>query len=63
MTWIAVLNLKQKAEKFEKKMTVKMILEGIIKALLKSKIFILFELIYIHALVSGITSLIMFLLM
>ena len=40
MTWSPVLNLKPKAEKFEEKMTVKTIIERIIKALLKSKIFI-----------------------
>ena len=35
-----VLNLKPKAEKFEERMTVKMVIGLIIKALLKSKIFI-----------------------
>ena len=35
-----VLNLKPKAEKFEKRVTVKIIIERIIKALLKGKIFI-----------------------
>ena len=39
--WNPVLNLKPKAEKFEEIMTVKMIIECIIKALLKSKIFII----------------------
>ena len=40
MTWKPALNLQQTAEKFEKKMTVKMIIEPIIKASLRSKIFI-----------------------
>ena len=40
VTWNPVLNLKLKAEKFEKRVTVKIIIERIIKALLKSKIFI-----------------------
>ena len=35
-----VLNLKSKAEKFEEKVTVTIIIERIIKALLKDKIFI-----------------------
>ena len=43
-------------------MKVKMIIEHIIKALLKRKIFCRFELIYSHGLVSEITSLSMFLL-
>ena len=34
------MNLKSKAEKFEERVTVKMIIERIINALLKSKIFI-----------------------
>ena len=40
MTWNPVLNLKPKAEKFEERVTVKIIIERIIKALLKGKIFI-----------------------
>ena len=44
-------------------MTVKMIIEHIIKALLKSKIIYSFELIYSQGLVTGITSLSMLLLM
>ena len=56
------MNLKPSAEKFEEGMTVEMINERIIKALLKSKIIYSFELIYGHGLVSGITSLSMFLL-
>ena len=63
MTWSPVLNLKPSAEKFEERMAVKMIVEPIIKALLKSKIIYDFQLIYSHGLVSGITSLSMFLLM
>ena len=43
-------------------MKVKMTIVRIIKALLKSKIIYNFELIYRHGLVSGITSLSMFLL-
>ena len=39
MTWNPVLNLKAKEEKFEEGMAVKMIIERIIKALLKVKIF------------------------
>ena len=39
-TWNPVLNLKPKAEKFEERVTVKIIIERIIKALLKGKIFI-----------------------
>ena len=63
MTWSPVLNLKPNAEKFEERMTVKMIFERIIKALLKSKTIYSFELIYSHGLASEITSLSMFLLM
>ena len=59
---MTVLNLKPKAEKFEERMTVKIIIECIIKALLKSKIIYNFELIYSHGLVSGINSLSMFIL-
>ena len=40
--WNTVLNLKPSVEKFEEKMTVKMITERIIKALLKSKIIYIF---------------------
>ena len=43
-------------------MKVKLIIECIMKALLKSEIIYSFELIYNHGLVSGITSLSMFLL-
>ena len=57
------MNLKPSAEKFEEGITVKMINERIIKALLKSKIIYNFGLIYSRGLVSGITSLSMFLLM
>ena len=57
------MNFKPSAEKVEEGMAVKMINERIIKALLKSKIIYSFELIYSHGLVSGITSLSMFLLM
>ena len=49
-------------EKFEQRMKVKMTIERIIKALLKSKTVYSFELIYNHGLVSRITSLTMFLL-
>ena len=56
------MNLKPKVEKFEGKMTFKMIIGLIAKALLKSNIYS-FELIFSHGLVSGITSLSMFLLM
>ena len=61
--WSPVLNLKPSAEKFEERMAIKIIVEPIIKALLKSKIIYGFELIYSHDLVSGITSLSTFLLM
>ena len=44
-------------------MTLKMIIERIVQALLKSKIIYSFELIYSHGLVSEITSFNMFLLM
>ena len=57
MAWSPVLILKPSEEKFEKRMTIKMIIERIIKALLKSKIVYSFELIYSHGLVSAITSL------
>ena len=63
MTWSPVLNFKPSAEKFEEGMTFKTINERIIKALLKSKLIYSFELIYSHDLVSGVTSLSMFLLM
>ena len=62
MTLSPVLNLKQKAEKFEERMIVKMIIERIVKALLKSKMIYSFELNYSRGLMSGITSLSMFLL-
>ena len=62
MTWSPVLNLKPKVEKFEGKMTFKMIIGLIAKALLKNNIYS-FELIFSHGLVSGITSLSMLLLM
>ena len=57
------MNLNWSKEKFEERMAVKMTIESIIKALLKSKITYSFELIYSHGLVPGITSLSMFLLM
>ena len=38
--WNPVLNLKPKEEKFEERVAVKIIIERIIKALLKVKIFI-----------------------
>ena len=63
MAWNPVLNLKPSEEKFEERMTTKMITEGIMKALLKSKIIYSFELIYSHDLVPGITNLSMVLLM
>ena len=63
MTPDPVLNLKSKAEKFEERVTVKMIIKCIIKALSKNKIFNSFALIYNHGLVSGITSLSMILMM
>ena len=50
------MNSKPRAE-FEQRMKVKMIIESIIKTLLKSKIIHSFELIYSYDLVSGITSL------
>ena len=62
MTRSPALNLKLRAESFEQRMKVKMIIEHIIKALLKNKIIYSFKLIYSHGLVSGITSLSMFLL-
>ena len=65
MTWNPVLNLKPKAEKFEEIVTVKIIIERIIKALIyiygKGQNIYSFELIYSHGMVSGITSLSMFL--
>ena len=57
------MNLKPKAEKFDERMIVKMIIGHIIKAFLKRKIIYSFELIYSLGLVPGITSLSMFLLM
>ena len=57
------MNSKPKAQKLEDRMTVKMIIERIIKILLKSKIIYSFELICSHHPVSGITSFSMFLLM
>ena len=57
------MNSKPKAQKLEDRMTVKMIIERIIKILLKSKIIYSFELICSHHLVSGITSFSMILLM
>ena len=57
------MNLNWSKEKFEERMAVKMTIESIIKALLKSKTTYSFELIYSHGLVPGITSLSMFLLM
>ena len=61
---LAKLNVKLKTEKFEERVTVKIIIERIMKALLKGKIFVCgFELVYSHGLVSGITSLSMFLMM
>ena len=68
MTWNPVLNLKPRAEKFEERVTVKIIIERIIKALFiciysKGQNIYSFELIYSHGLVSGITSLSMFLMM
>ena len=56
MMWSPAWNLKPRGERFEQRMKVKMIIEHIIKALLKSKIIYSFELIYSHGLVSGITS-------
>ena len=63
MTWSPALNLKSKAQKLEDRMIVKMIIERIIKILLKNKIIYSFELICSHHLVSGITSFSMILLM
>ena len=64
MAWNPVLNLKAKVEKFEERVTVKIIIERIIKALLKSKIFIVSDLFAVmDGLVSEITSLSMFLIM
>ena len=64
MAWNPVLNLKAQVEKFEERVTVKIIIERIIKALLKSKIFIVSDLFAVmDGLVSDITSLSMFLIM
>ena len=63
MAWSPVFNLKPSVEKVEERMTIKMITKNIIKELLKSKIIYSFELTYSHGLVSGITSLSMFLMM
>ena len=60
MTWRPVSNLKTSTEGFEQTMKVKMIMERIMKAFLKSKIIYSFERIYNHGLVSGITSLSVF---
>ena len=58
------MNLKAQVEKFEERVTVKIIIERIIKALLKSKIFIVSDLFAVmDGLVSEITSLSMFLIM
>ena len=62
------MNLKAKAEKFEERVTVKIIIERIIKALFiyiysKGQNVYNFELIYSHGMVSWITSLSMFLMM
>ena len=57
------MNLKASEERFEERMSIKIVIERIIKALLKSKIIYSFELIYSHGLVSGIPSLSMFLTM
>ena len=62
MTSSPVLKLKPRVEMFEQRMEVKMIIEHIIEALLKSKIVYSFELIHSHGLMSGINSLSMFLL-
>ena len=64
----SILNVKPKAEKLEERVTVKIIIEGIIKALfiyIYSKVqnIYSFELIYSHGLGSQITSLSMFLMM
>ena len=56
------MKLKPRVEIFEQRMKVKMIIEHIIEALLKSKIVYSFELIYSHGLVSEINSLSMLLL-
>ena len=65
MTWNPVLNLKPNAEKFEERVTFKIIIERIIKALFiyiysKGQNIYSFELIYSYELVSRITSLSMF---
>ena len=56
------MNLKPSAERFEQRTKVKIITGRIIKALLKSKINYVLELIYNYGVVSGISSLNMFLL-
>ena len=58
-----VLNLRPSAEKFEERMTIIIIIERIIIVLSKSKLIYSFELIHSHGLVSGISSLSIFLLM
>ena len=62
VTCSPALNLKPSAKKFEEGITVKMINERIIKALLNSKIIYSFKLIYSHGLLSRATSFSMFLL-
>ena len=59
----AALNLKPKAEKFEERVTVTIVIERIIKSIIEEQNIYSFELIYSHGLVSGITSLSMFLMM
>ena len=62
MKWRPVLKLKLSAQRFERRMKVKMIIKRIMKALLIRKLIYSFDLIYNHGLVFGITSLSMFLL-
>ena len=62
MAWSPVLNLKPSAERFGQRVKVKMVIQSIIKTLLKSKIINSFKLIYNHCLVSRISSLSIFLL-
>ena len=62
MAWSPVLNLKPSAERFGQRVKVKMVIQSIIKTLLKSKIINSFKLIYSHCLVSRISSLSIFLL-
>ena len=62
MTWRPILNLKPSAERFKQRMNIKIITGLIVKALLKGKTNFSFELIYSYGLVSGISSLNMFLL-